>query len=719
MQLRRPNLTDATKSRCSAPRTPGILAKSGSKAEDRSESGRIRAALRFLGRVLYGFANTAVAGFARSLRTYWTDTPVRERLMTGVVLMFGTFLATGGFFLIQSYSQSLAQQEFRGPAKKFAATLSKAIDSNVELSQSAGALFSGTAEVDRWRFFEFAEQALPKFPGVRALEWIPRVPSAQRSEYEKRAIGDGIFDFGINEHDGSGQHVHIEAKTRSEYYPIYFVEPFEGNEHSIGFDLAMDGAVLEAMVWARDTGEMVATRRDPADLKPDGQSEFAVLLPIYGSEIEPFTVEERREKLIGYVRAIYRLGDLISAALPELAVPPGLDVYIFDQIAGPKNSLLYYHPSPLRPGRAAPLAEDKAVAGLFNATTYDLVGWSWKIVLKPVPSHFTRNVESASWGFVAFILLITALLLQYLVWSQIRTREIERSVAERTVALETEITERKRIETELRTAKEQAEVANRAKSEFLAMMSHELRTPLNAVIGFAEIMSGQFFGPLGSEQYRRYAEDIHMSGRHLLSLINDILDLSKIEANRFELHEEVLSIARVWRAVHSILQESIASARLELDADIPETLPGLRADQRAIRQILINLLSNAVKFTPEGGRISVKAEVDPRGHFVVSVTDTGIGISEQDLAEVILPFKQVDSSLARKYEGTGLGLPLTHRLMEMHEGQLEIESSLGAGTKVKAIFPAKRVAAAARLEVEDKPAPAPDLVPELRQAVGH
>ena len=716
--MRRPIILSASKTPGSPAKTPRILAKFGSNAAEDGKFGPIEAGLRLLGTALRRLAKTVVGELARSVRTYWTDTPVRERLMTGLVVVFGTVLATGGFFLIQSYSHNLAQQEFQGPAKKFAATLSEAIDGYVELAESAGALFASAASVDRWAFFEFAEKALPNHPGVRALEWIPRVPSARRRAYERRATSDGIFDFRINEHGGQVHHEHVKAKKRPEYYPIYYVEPFEGNEHDIGFDLAMDSAVWEAMVWARDTGEKVATRRDAADWKPDGQSEFAVLVPIYGSEIAPFTAEERRDKLIGYVRIVYRLGDLIAAALPGLAVPPGLDVYIFDEIAGPKNSLLYHHPSPLRPGVSAPLPEAEAVAGLFNASLYDLAGWSWKIVLKPVPSHFTRNVESASWGFVAFVLLVTALLFQYLVWSQNRTREIERSVAERTVALQTEIVERKRIETELRSAKDQAEVANRAKSEFLAMMSHELRTPLNAVIGFAEIMSGQFFGPLGSEQYRRYAEDIHMSGRHLLSLINDILDLSKIEANRFELNEEVLSIARVWRAVHAILQESIASARLELDADIPESLPGLRADQRAIRQILINLLSNAVKFTPEGGRIAVRAEVDARGRFVVSIADTGIGISEQDLDEVILPFKQVDSSLARKYEGTGLGLPLTHRLIEMHEGQLEIESALGAGTTVKAIFPGLRVAAAVPQEVEDEPALEAALIPALKQAVG-
>ncbi|MDH3792800.1 MAG: ATP-binding protein, partial [Rhodospirillales bacterium] len=358
------------------------------------------------------------------------------------------------------------------------------------------------------------------------------------------------------------------------------------------------------------------------------------------------------------------------------------------------------------------------VQGLFNAKTHQVANWNWQIVVKPVPSHFTRNVDSASWGFVTFTLLLTALLVQYLVWSQNRAREIARSVDERTAALQSEIAERKRIETELRSAKEQAEVANRAKSEFLAMMSHELRTPLNAVIGFAEIMAGQFFGPLGSEQYRRYANDIHMSGKHLLSLINDILDLSKIEANRFELHEEILSVARSWRAVHSILQESISSAGLALEADVSNSLPRLCGDERAIRQILINLLSNAVKFTPEGGRITITAGVDPEGRLILSVADTGIGISEQDLADVILPFKQVDASLARKFEGTGLGLPLTQRLVEMHDGQLEIESALGVGTTVKLTFPAERVVYAEPSEAVYGIRPEDVPQPVLKQVAG-
>ena len=652
----------------------------------------------------------------QSYRSYRTATPLQEQLLTGAVFVFGFVIAAGGFFAIQNLSRSQAQQEFQGPATQFITTLSEAVDGYVAVVQAAGALYGANDEVDRWTFFEFAGRTLPSYPGIRSLEWVPRVPAERRRAYEKRASGDGLFDFRIKERDAQGGRV--KAAARPEYYPIYYVEPFEGNERSVGFDLATDTTVWEHLERARDTGAVVATRRPPSTWKADGQPEFAIVLPIYESELVPFTVQDRREKLIGFLRGTYRLGDLINAALPGLTVPPGLDIYLFDTDAGPDQRLVYYHPSPLRPGPSKPLSEANAVQGLFNAKTHQVANWNWQIVVKPVPSHFTRNVDSASWGFVTFTLLMTALLVQYLVWSQNRAREIARSVDERTAALQSEIAERKRIETELRSAKEQAEVANRAKSEFLAMMSHELRTPLNAVIGFAEIMAGQFFGPLGSEQYRRYANDIHMSGKHLLSLINDILDLSKIEANRFELHEEILSVARSWRAVHSILQESISSAGLALEADVSNSLPRLCGDERAIRQILINLLSNAVKFTPEGGRITITAGVDPEGRLILSVADTGIGISEQDLADVILPFKQVDASLARKFEGTGLGLPLTQRLVEMHDGQLEIESALGVGTTVKLTFPAERVVYAEPSEAVYGIRPEDVPQPVLKQVAG-
>ena len=246
-------------------------------------------------------------------------------------------------------------------------------------------------------------------------------------------------------------------------------------------------------------------------------------------------------------------------------------------------------------------------------------------------------------------------------------------------------------ERQLRSAKEEAELASRAKSDFLANVSHELRTPLNAIIGFSEIIKDQLFGPMGNQRYREYAIDIHDSGTHLLSLINDILDLSKIEAGKFELHEEPIDFETATKSSFRIMRDRAEEAGVTLELDVPPKLPRLRADPRAVKQILLNLLSNAVKFTDAGGRVVVSAQLAGNGGLRIQVEDTGIGIAEEDIAKAMAPFGQVDSSLSRKYEGTGLGLPLTRRLVDLHDGSLTLTSQAEQGTCVTINFPQDRV----------------------------
>ena len=250
--------------------------------------------------------------------------------------------------------------------------------------------------------------------------------------------------------------------------------------------------------------------------------------------------------------------------------------------------------------------------------------------------------------------------------------------------------ERKRNQMEILEAKERAELANRAKSEFLANMSHELRTPLNAIIGFSEMIYREVIGPLGVPGYKDYAKAVHDSGSHLLEIINDILDLSKIEAGKIELHEETVQIADIVTACVRLVEERAKEDGVRLAVEVPDGLPPLHADARLLKQILLNLLSNAVKFTPQGGHVKVSAAIEGDG-LVIDVIDTGIGMAAADVERAMLPFSQIDSALNRKFSGTGLGLPIANSLTATHGGRLEFESAPGKGTTARIRLPAERI----------------------------
>jgi protein-histidine pros-kinase len=249
-----------------------------------------------------------------------------------------------------------------------------------------------------------------------------------------------------------------------------------------------------------------------------------------------------------------------------------------------------------------------------------------------------------------------------------------------------DMTTRKQIEASLAQA-------SKAKSDFLANMSHELRTPLNAIIGFSEMIRDAVIGPLDA-RYREYGGDISDSGRHLQSIINDILDISKVESGRLVLHDDIVSIGEITDACSRLVVPMAETAGIALSVEAPGPLPLIRVDQVRFQQILLNLMSNAVKFTPAGGRVTVSASLEPGG-LVMAVKDTGIGMKAEDIATALEPFRQIEGPLSRRFDGTGLGLPLAKALVEQHGGRLEIESVPGAGTTVRVRLPLERIASAA------------------------
>ncbi len=254
----------------------------------------------------------------------------------------------------------------------------------------------------------------------------------------------------------------------------------------------------------------------------------------------------------------------------------------------------------------------------------------------------------------------------------------------------TDISARVMAEVALREAKEEAEYANRAKTEFLANMSHELRTPLNSVIGFSDILKKETLGPIENPKYKEYAKDINDSGNHLLSLINDILDVSRIERGILDLNEKNLDLPLLVGSCQRLVDERAFESGIKLSIEVAKGLPAFFADELRTKQILLNLLSNAIKFTPEGGSVRLKVEVDSEDRFQFLVSDTGIGIAPEDIETALSDFGQVDGSLTRRYAGSGLGLPLSKKLAEAHGGELFIESELGVGTTVAVLFPKER-----------------------------
>lgn len=277
-----------------------------------------------------------------------------------------------------------------------------------------------------------------------------------------------------------------------------------------------------------------------------------------------------------------------------------------------------------------------------------------------------------------------------LFWAEISIRYTEVDEMPAIVAIVRDITERKQLSENLRTALFEASEANKAKSTFLATMSHELRTPLNAIIGFSDLMLNELNGPLENTGYREYVGDIHRSGLQLLSLIDDLLDLARIDAGKAHLIEESVSLRHVVTEAGRMVALQAEQSHISVVTELPSNLPFVFGDERKIMQIILNLLSNAIKFTRENGTITIHGE-HIAGELLLKVSDTGIGIAFNDLPRVLERFGQVDGMLSRKHKGSGLGLPLVKELIELHGGSISIESKEGVGTAVTISFPVERV----------------------------
>lgn len=298
---------------------------------------------------------------------------------------------------------------------------------------------------------------------------------------------------------------------------------------------------------------------------------------------------------------------------------------------------------------------------------------------------FLRPISAiAPWGFLTAQMLSVAIAVGLIIVAQRRHQ----------VSAERLMEEARARAAEVELAREAAEVANRSKAMFIANMSHELRTPLNAVIGFSEVLERQMFGPIGAPRYLDYVTNIHDSARHLLDTVNELLEYSAVENDAARLNEQTVDLEQLVAKCHRILGPAAERARVTLDMESVPDLQMLRGDRAKIRQILLNLVGNAIKFTEEGGWVVTSIRRSGDGGIELVVADTGIGMTPEDISIALEPFGQVHGGLNRRYEGTGLGLPLSRRLVELHGGEMSIESTKGVGTRVSVRFPAWRTVGA-------------------------
>jgi len=385
----------------------------------------------------------------------------------------------------------------------------------------------------------------------------------------------------------------------------------------------------------------------------------------------------------------------------------------------PANALLYQYDAEARSSLATAPTEFGDARFTFDRPPLQIATRAWDADFAPT-DRFLGRFETVQPPIVLFVgLILTGLLAVYAQREARHTVRIKALVRSRTIALEEEIEKRRAAQSALRhrieeledirdrlerqgeqlgefardlgRARDKADAANAAKSAFLATMSHELRTPLNAIIGFSELIRDELAGDIGDRKYCDYARDIHSSGQHLLALINDILDVSKAEAGKLEISDEIVDVSEAVRSCIRLCRARADSAGAKLVEDLPADLPLLRADRRRMKQILINLITNALKFTGGAGTVTIRGAVDTAGWLVIEVRDSGIGMTEREIDKALEPFGQVDSAINRRHPGTGLGLPLTKSMVEVHGGRLEIESQVGQGTMVRALFPVQRV----------------------------
>ncbi len=602
-----------------------------------------------------------------------------RKFMPYAVLASCLLLTAYAWHATSSYTTEKVRERFISRTDHIIYSITGRIYSKRAILQGGAALFAankGNVSREQWRTYVENLRLSERYAGIQGVGFSRLIRPSELKSHIAKIRAEGFPAYTVR-----------PEGMREVFTSIIYLEPFDRrNQRAFGYDMFSEAVRRAAMEKARDSGmaSMSGKVKLLQETEADVQAGFLIYVPVYKEDMPVKTVQQRREALLGYVYSPFRIKDLMNALFRGELGDIDLEIYDGGEIS--ETSFMY----DLDDKKYALYGDNRRLFSIKK--TIEIHGHNWTLFFSSLPDFETFSDRHLPRG-----ILISGIIISILIFLLLLSVEKAREQALETASA-------------MRKAKYAAESATKAKSDFLANMSHELRTPLNSVIGFSEILLDGLYGGLNKNQ-KEYVNDIYTSGQHLLSLINDILDLSKVEAGKMELELNRFMVSGLLRSSLSLMKEKAMKHAISLDLEItPELNVEIEADERKLKQIVFNLLSNAVKFTPEGGSVRVGARkyvgaalcgcpkkgehtgspLQDRDFIEITVEDTGIGIKPEDITKLFSEFTQLESAYTKQYEGTGLGLALTKKLVELQGGKIWVESEFGKGSKFTFVIPIRQ-----------------------------
>ena len=620
-----------------------------------------------------------------------------HRLRRALAVFIGIIgFGVSGFASWYTYNQleeadRLATEQYR---LAFEASLREELGRATDALIAVRTLFDVHGSVSATTFDAMVAPWINRRPGVAALEWAPYVERRARALVEETAELRGVEDFEIREVVDGVPRVSAE---RDSYFPVFYVFPRSGNEQRIGFDLASEPARRRALETAITTNNVTLTQPLPST-----QGNGSIV-----SSLAFLAVKNRRDPEgppLGIAVGVLRITDMITRAARVARIPVDYGLYLTDAKISGKDGLLFYNSHDLQHA-VEEIIEEQAVAFNPDISTFTFGYRDWIVLLHRHHDGFNSLVYWQPWAIFVFGSMISILLLIYLRSLNRTEKHIVDLVTTRTRELED-------ARAAAESAMNQAQQADRAKSEFIAHMSHEFRSPMTSILGYTQLANDSLDHNVQTETLRSYLSTIRGAGRHVLSLIGDILDISKIEAGKLVLEESPFDLHYLCEEVVSMMLVPARAQESTLELDIDPNLPRhVVGDPVRLKQVLTNLVSNAIKFT-QYGKVQVTVQAldirDDTVSFRISVRDEGIGIAQNKLEAIFDAFTQADTTTTRRYGGTGLGLTICQRMIQAMGGRVEVESQEGRGSRFWFDLTLPRSTEAAVAQFDEQPAHAPD-----------